>query len=867
MKSGAFAVLSLVVLSIIGSPVPSQAATYGSTNEYLYSISNDEATIVMYRSASTGDVVIPSTLGGFPVVAIGETAFQSMRMSSVAIPNSVRAIGFAAFDSCGLNSVVIPASVTSIAQYAFIDNQMTSVTFQGNAPITQSMVFNGNPNLIVTILDGASGFGETTWQGFPLNRITPFTYSTENNYVTLTGYLGIAPTALTIPATLEGKPVTSISADAFRDIPLTNVVIPDSVISVGDSAFFGTGISSVTLPANLVSIADSAFSGSIAVANNLSDVTIPASVTSIGNYAFAFNPVLNDVNFLGNAPSTVGGGIFLFSGGGSSLTHANVYEDATGFDTSFDAYQVTRISRPAMSGDATLSGLVTDPVTTLSPTFPALALRYSATVANSVATIKVRPTASESHAVIKVNDVTVVSGQLSDSIALNPGANEIAINSTSQDGNTTLNYVLTVTRASTSLSGNSALSTSTWFENSVLTSSNISTLVPTLSGQVFTASVPYVTNQVRVIPVVDQANATVKVAGNSVTSNERSAWVALTAGVNNISIEVTAENGINKTTYTLRITRALPSNVATLSGLATNVGSLSPAFSSSQTTYTVTGVQNNNAGFKLTPTLSDTKASVKVGQQTVISGTKSLNIELTENVSLTVPVTVIAEDGVTTKTYSVTILRPLPISHDAALTSISISGVVLSGSLASGNLSANVPNERASVVIEVVRSNVYSIVKINNVTVGSNGRSSTIALTEGRNTPIAIVVTAQDGTTKKYYAINIARAAINKPTVRTHAVVTAGPVTVNQTLLLTAPTFNGSPTVTRTVNWYRCVNRVIVSSASLPATAKCSIIPRENRDRYFMTTADRGKYIVVGVLVTNRAGAASTYSASTQKVR
>ena len=60
--------------------------------------------------------------------------------------------------------------------------------------------------------------------------------------VTITGYTGPV-TAVTIPNTINGLPVTSIGYDAFYNgaTPgpgiLTSVTIPDSVTSIGDFAF------------------------------------------------------------------------------------------------------------------------------------------------------------------------------------------------------------------------------------------------------------------------------------------------------------------------------------------------------------------------------------------------------------------------------------------------------------------------------------------------------------------------------------------------------------------------------------------------------------------------------------------------------
>ena len=84
---------------------------------------------------------------------------------------------------------------------------------------------------------------------------------------------------------------------------------------------------------------------------------------------------------------------------------------------------------------------------TLSPAFASATTSYSVNVASSVTSITVTPTAADTTATIKVNNVTVVSGTASGAINLNVGANIITTIVTAQDGTTTKQYTVTVTRA------------------------------------------------------------------------------------------------------------------------------------------------------------------------------------------------------------------------------------------------------------------------------------------------------------------------------------------------------------------------------------------------------------------------------------
>lgn len=292
------AIYSVVAAIIVSSTTYAVACIYTSTThaagpESCFAFSN--GTITDYYSNEGNDssnpvcprdVVIPDTINGTTVTALGYNAFDSKGLTSVTIPNSVTSIDEYAFSSNKLTSINVPASVTSISYWAFSDNQIESATIANTNATFGGNIFQNDP--LSSLAFGASTYSAQTLPATVPDSCFDFSSGSITYYhfadLSLLKNTGTACLYrdLSIPSTINGAAVTSVAG--LGSASLTSVTIPSGVTTIADSAFAYNQLTSVSLPSSLTSIGDHAFYN-----NSLTSVVIPDSVTRIKPLAFSFN--------------------------------------------------------------------------------------------------------------------------------------------------------------------------------------------------------------------------------------------------------------------------------------------------------------------------------------------------------------------------------------------------------------------------------------------------------------------------------------------------------------------------------------------------------------------------------------------------
>ena len=304
---------------------------YGITKEnkiekdgIIYVIQNDEAIVTRYVGNDTS-VTIPNTieLNGktYKVTTIGNSAFISCTsLTSISIPSSVATIkGYAFRDCTSLKSITIPDSVTTIEKWAFYACAFLTIYCEAE---TQPSEWDSEWNYG----DSSSYSSLPVYYGVTKeNKIEndEIIYMIQNDEAIVAEYVG-NDTSVTIPNTIElnGRiyKVTAIGEYAFANFTsLTNIIIPNSVTTIGKFTFVGCALIDIALPKSLTKIEFGAFY----CCTSLTSITIPSSVTKIGNGAFASCTSLTSI-YIPSSVATIGEYAF-----GDCNSLENVYYEGT----------------------------------------------------------------------------------------------------------------------------------------------------------------------------------------------------------------------------------------------------------------------------------------------------------------------------------------------------------------------------------------------------------------------------------------------------------------------------------------------------------------------------------------------------------
>jgi LEA14-like dessication related protein len=758
------------------------------------------------------------------------TASVSNATSTVTLTPTVADSGRATVTVNGIN-VASGAASGNIALAVGANTVTTIVTAEDG---------NTNKTYTVTITRAAPPSSNANLSNLALSQgtLAPVFASGTTSY---TASVAFASSALTVTPTVadatasvmvNGVPVTSGNASGAIALAVGANTIT-TIVTAQDSSTktYTTTVTRAAASGNNQLSALSLSSGTLAPVFSSATTGYTTSVGN-GTTSITVTPTVADatasitVNGVGVSSGNASGAIAL-AVGSNTITVTVVAQNGTPL-----SYTIT-VTRGG-SANADLSGLSLSSGT-LSPVFAAGTTSYTASVSNATTSITTTPTASDASASITVNGVAVASGNASGGTALNVGSNTITTVVTAQDGTTIKTYTVTVTRAGSSNNDLSALTLSSGTLSPVFAAGTTS----------YAASIATGTASITVTPSAAVGTSSITVNGVAVSSGAASGPIAMNPGSNTVTVVVTAQNSATKS-YTVTITRALPSSNADLAALSLSSGTLSPAFAAATTSYSAS-VGNATTSITATPTVSDGSASVTVNGVAVASGNASGAIALAVGAN-TITTVVTAQDGSTLKTYTVTVTRAG--SGDANLSAMTLSSGTLAPAFAPATTSYTVSIAAASANITLTPTvnEPNATVMVNGVIVASGTASGALAMSTGANT-VSVVVSAQNGSTKTY-TVTVTRAVSTNNDLAALS-LSSGTLTPvfsapQQNYSATVPNATATLSVTPTVadgSASVSVNGVAVASGAASGAIALNVGPN-----------------VIGVVVTAQDGTPRTYS-------
>ena len=299
-------------LAVIFSVGYSSAQSSGVFQNFQYTATATEVTIISYPSYLGGSVTVPSTINGLPVTVIGQRAFyNNQNLTSITLPTSIKTISAAAFSGCSrISSFTIPGSVTSITSNVFEGcTNLSSISVSSSNTQYSSLdgiLYNKSRTALITLPQYKSGA-----VALP-STLTTIRESSTNACSRITS-ISIPASVTSILSTFGAcRMLASITVDpanpnySSRDGMLYNkdfsvlIRVPGAktgkVVVEEGTSFSGAfssafSVEEVVLPASTTAITDFMFDD----CEKLRTFVLPAGTTSIGRFAFRFCDSLEEM--------------------------------------------------------------------------------------------------------------------------------------------------------------------------------------------------------------------------------------------------------------------------------------------------------------------------------------------------------------------------------------------------------------------------------------------------------------------------------------------------------------------------------------------------------------------------------------------
>ena len=255
---------------------------------------------------------------------IGSSAFKNCgKLEKITLPNNTANIGNAAFLNCSvLHLVSVPDSVASVGQSVFFYNDDITVEIRKNSGTVADKLLAQQGVHHVILDENISTIGKNVFDScYELSSVT------YGNETVKSGEYKLS------------KSIKTIGSEAFKDNPLLrNLIVPDTLGTIGDNAFYnaiqsGYHCKDVTVTFYYV---NGEIAANILNSQYVSHIVVNDNIHALGEKAFFNMPVLETVS-LPDTISAVGANVFANPGkqvmatfrGVDGTIDASVYDGKT----------------------------------------------------------------------------------------------------------------------------------------------------------------------------------------------------------------------------------------------------------------------------------------------------------------------------------------------------------------------------------------------------------------------------------------------------------------------------------------------------------------------------------------------------------
>lgn len=308
--------------------------------QYLIDFENKTASILRYVGDDEHVILKDNIIidnNEFIVTSIGSCAFYKNNLKTIEIPDSISSIGSGAFSTCGnLEYIDFSETLTSIGAAAFFNCYSLKKIF---IPKTLSKIeYNAFMGCGCLVIYSESEIPLNDWYFthhtiyYGINDDTiynkdciEYVLDPETKTATVSRFIGNHTNPKIeqyINVNNQTYEVIVIGKSSFRKTNIEDIIIPDSVTSIGDSAFSGcTKLINIEIPTSVTSIGNSAFN----YCKSLTNIEIPTSITSIGESTFSGCTSLINIEIPDSVTSI---GSYAFEGC-SNLTKITIPDNVT----------------------------------------------------------------------------------------------------------------------------------------------------------------------------------------------------------------------------------------------------------------------------------------------------------------------------------------------------------------------------------------------------------------------------------------------------------------------------------------------------------------------------------------------------------